>query len=221
MRETCAPCNPAIDDSKGLPVPELQLSFDVLGFGPEFLQQVPHVRVPAKPKKGRKRAAFASAVPGDPYGLIALRYRRQFGLRHSYSLADFAKAALAVGELPDERQLRCFAYCIVVAHAVASRYFLTPEETFAKERNVQQFSGIRHICQYIAVKNGGFTTGQVGRVFGRHHASVRHAVDEVEDKREYSDSVDSEISNLENVILDLWALAGNGEGIRERLDLIV
>ncbi|WP_180966875.1 hypothetical protein [Cohaesibacter celericrescens] len=195
---------------------ELQLSFDALGFGPDFLAHVPVVRAPKK--RGEQGPRTCSA---DPYGLLAMRAERQLGLRRSYSLADFISAARDIGVNPSDKDMRCFAYCLITAHAVASRYFLRPEEVFTNTRNTLEPAGVRHICQHIAVENGSFSTMAVGRAFNRSHASVRHSVNSVAAKRLASPALEAELDNLEHVIIDLWALAGNGEGLKDRLAVIV
>ncbi|WP_319528965.1 hypothetical protein [uncultured Cohaesibacter sp.] len=222
MREPCAPCNPAMDETKGQPVLELQLSFDALGFGPEFLPHVQNRCAPFEEAAGRgRKKSKLRTCSADPYGLIALRAQRQLGLRRSYSLQDFARLVLDGRAMPKGKELTCFAFCLIVISEVASRYFLSPDEIYSGGRAQLEFSGAQHVCQHIAVENGGFSTMKVGRVFRRHHASVRHAVDEVAAKRLSSPGLEAEIDNLENKILDLWAFAGDGAGIEARLALLV
>ena len=195
---------------------ELQLSFDAVGFGHDILEKVPHVfKRNKKTQKAQPRTCIA-----DPYGLCALRAQRQLGLRRSYSFGEYASAALAIVALPDDEHFRDFAYCVITAYAVANRYFLTPDEVFGEKRDQVELSGTRHVIQHLAVEIGKCSTVMVGHIFGRHHASVRHAVDNVASLRLASAALEAELDNLENVIIDLWALSGDGEGFRRRIAVI-
>ncbi|WP_321339688.1 helix-turn-helix domain-containing protein [uncultured Cohaesibacter sp.] len=198
------------------PLPPLQLTFDALGFGPDMLDKVPHV---FKRKKG-KGAQQPTACSADPYKLCAFRCQRQLGFRRSYALGEYASFALKYTVLPEGKRFRDFAYCIIAASAVSERYFLKPEEIFVEKRDQIEISGARHIAQHLAVEIGKCSTVMVGQVFDRHHASVRNAVDRVAVLRLASPALEAEVSNLENVVLDLWALADEGESLRKRIALI-
>ena len=198
------------------PVPELQLTFDALGFGPDMLQMVPHVFKRKKKSQPAPRTCMA-----DPYGLCALRCQRQLGFRRSYALGEFIAAALKYTVLPEEgKHWRDFAYCVISAYAVAERYFLKPDEMFVDKRDLVEISGARHVAQHLAVEIGKCSTVTVGQVFDRHHASVRNAVDRVAALRLASPALEAEVDNLENVVLDLWAMSDGGEGLRKHVTMI-
>ncbi|WP_119309663.1 hypothetical protein [Cohaesibacter haloalkalitolerans] len=195
---------------------ELQLSFDALGFGPDMLGTVPH----EFKRKRSRTTGISRTCMADPYGLCALRCQRQLGFRRSYSLGEYASAALQHTALPEGKRFRDFAYCVIAAYAVAGRYFLKPDEIFVERRDLVEISGARHIAQHLAVEIGRCSTVMVGQVFDRHHASVRNAVDRVAVLRLASPALEAEVNNLENVILDLWALADEGESLRKRIAVI-
>ncbi|MCV6576290.1 MAG: hypothetical protein OIF58_11195 [Cohaesibacter sp.] len=192
----------------------IQLTFDAIGFGPEVVDGV-HVIRPFG--KSNKKARTCTA---DPFGLLALRAQRQMELRRTYGLGEYASAALEVVPMPEGKAFRHFAYCVIAGYAVANRYFLKPSEMFGAGRDQVELSGARHIVQNLAIEIGGCPTTMVGRVFGRHHATVGHAVQSVNSLRLMSPSLEAEMDNLERAILDWWAVAEDGEGLRRRIAVI-
>lgn len=197
-------------------IPPIQFSFDAIGFSDEYLA----LDIKPKPRKRGRKAVGPSTCKRDPYGLLAMRLERQYGLHKCYSMSEYIEAAIEAHGAPEVSNIKCFAFCIVVADAAGTRYFQTPKELFSETRDGQEENGLRHICQHIVVENTKFTTGQVGRVFGRHHASVRHAVNSVAAKRLDSPTLEAELDNFENLVLDRWAFSGDGEGVRDKLRLL-
>lgn len=167
-----------------------------------------------------QRTAVAS-VATDPFGMDAWRCERLNHTHHSPYLAtvfDFARAAVGNRKVSSMEltDVRAFSCVMITAHVVANHYCVTPDEVFARSRLSAPIASVRMVIMHIAAQLGGFPIRDVSKIFGRDHSTVCHAKSTIEAMRMDHEDFDEAVERLENMVLDLWAIAGDGDGMNAR-----
>ena len=88
-----------------------------------------------------------------------------------------------------------------IKRAVASYYKIKVADIESPKRNAE-INLPRQVAMYICRKNTEISFPDIGKIFGgRHHSTVMHACNAIEDKLKYDDALAEDIAAIENEII--------------------
>lgn len=94
-------------------------------------------------------------------------------------------------------------YCRLAECAVAQAYSVPIEALRSSRRGVARVCGPRQIALYLAHRCFALEFTEIGRAYGRDRTTVRHAVHQIQKKRDQNNSIDWQLSVLEQAIISL------------------